>query len=224
MATSVTELFYVPCVSQNEMQRSRLQGRTNNEEAVMENVSENTQEAGRSPSQTPYVPLGMTRRDMLRHDPRYKPPVLATLMSIVPGLGQVYIGYYQQGFINVIVIAGLISLLAYYGISPYFKTFLAFFMAFYWLYNIVDAHRKSTFYNQALAGSGDTLDGEQLPGIRGSLAGALLMIVAGGIALSHTLFDLPIDWIERWWPMALILMGLYLLFQSLANKKKAGSR
>jgi hypothetical protein len=31
---------------------------------------------------------------------------------------------------------------------------------------------------------------------------------------------MPIEWIEDWWPVAPILMGAYLLYQSLANKKK----
>ena len=190
----------------------------------MENVSEGTREPGLGTGQPQYVPVGMIRRDMVRQDPRYKSPVLATLMSLVPGLGQIYIGYYQQGFLNIVVIAGLISLLAYYGISPYFKTFLALFMVFYWLYNVVDAYRKSTLYNQTLAGSSEILDGDQLPGMRGSLAGALLMIVAGIIALSNTLFELPLDWLERWWPAALIGLGLYLLFQSLVNRKKQANR
>jgi hypothetical protein len=190
----------------------------------MENVSEGTREQGQRIGQPQYGPVGMTRGDMARQDPRYKSPVLATLMSLVPGLGQIYIGYYQQGFLNIVVIAGLISLLAYYGINPYFKTFLALFMVFYWLYNVVDAYRKSTLYNQTLAGSGEALDGDQLPGMRGSLAGGLLMIVAGMIALSNTLFDLPLEWIERWWPAALILLGVYLLFQSLVSRKKQATR
>ena len=144
------------------------------------------------------------------------------MMSIVPGLGQVYTGYYQQGFISVIVIAGLISLLAYDGIDGNFKPFLAFFMVFYWLYNMVDAYRKSTFYNQALAGLGplDIPEGDQLPGMRGSLVGGVLLIIVGGVALGYTRFGLPIEWIQRWWPVSMILMGAYLLYQAIKNKQK----
>lgn len=192
------------------------------EEEAMENISENTPQPERGPGQPQYVPPGTPRKDFLRADSRYKSPVLATVMSLMPGLGQVYVGYYQQAFINIVVIAGLISLLAYYRTSPHLKPFLALFMAFYWLYNMVDASRKATFYNQALVGLGplEIPEGERLPGMRGSLLGGVLLIVVGGIALGYTRFGLPIEWIEDWWPAALILMGAYLLYQSLANKKK----
>jgi hypothetical protein len=188
----------------------------------MENIKENTSEPGQGSYQPHYAPPGTPRRDFAREDSRYKSPLLATLMSLVPGLGQVYVGYYQQGFINIIVIASLISLLAYYRVSGHFKPFLALFMIFYWLYNMVDAYRKSTFYNQALAGLGplEIPEGEQLPGTRGSLVGGVLLIIAGAIALGYTRFGMPIEWIEDWWPVAPILMGAYLLYQSLANKKK----
>jgi hypothetical protein len=188
----------------------------------MENTRENAQELGRDPGQPPYVPAGGMRRDVLRADSRYKSPVLAALMSAIPGLGQIYVGYYQQGFTNIIVIAGIISMLSYYGISHHIKPFLAVFMVFYWLYNLVDAYRRATFYNQALAGLGalELPEGEHLPGARGSLLGGALMLVVGGIALSHTLFDLPLDWIERWWPVALILMGVYLLYQSFSYSRR----
>ncbi len=186
----------------------------------MENLKDTAQEPGPVPGQRPYSTSGSLRKDFFRDDARYKSPALATLMSIMPGLGQIYIGYYQQGFINIAVIAALITLLA--NDMGKLNPFCALFMAFYWLYNMVDAARKATFYNQALAGLGplDLPEGERLPGTQGSLVGGALMIAVGGIALAHTRFGMPLDWVERWWPMALVLMGAYLLYQSIAHKEK----
>lgn len=186
----------------------------------MENVKDATQEPEPAPNQPQYVPAGMPRKDYLRDDTRYKSPALATLMSIMPGLGQIYVGYYQQGFINIVVVASLISLLAR-GIG-HLEPFCGLFLAFFWLYNMVDAGRKATFYNQALAGLGplSVPEGDRLPGAHGSLLGGTLMIIAGVLALAHTRFGMPLEWIERWWPMALVLMGVYLLCQSLVKKNK----
>ncbi len=186
----------------------------------MENLKDTPQEPGPVPSQPAYSPAGLARKDYFRDDVRYKSPALATLMSIMPGLGQIYVGYYQQGFINIIVIASLISLLAR-GVGN-LTPFVALFMAFYWLYNMVDAGRKATFYNQALSGIGplEFPEGASMPGTQGSLVGGVLLIVAGAIALANTRFGMPLDWIERWWPMALVLMGAWLLYQSVANKGK----
>ena len=140
----------------------------------------------------------------------------------MPGLGQIYIGYYQQGFTNIVVVATIISVLASIGEHSAITPFLGLFLAFFWLYNMVDAGRKATFYNQAVAGLGplQVPEGDELPGARGSLVGGVLMIVIGGIALAHTRFGLPLDWVERWWPMALVLMGGWLLFQSMIQKGK----
>ena len=48
--------------------------------------------------------LGVDPR--LAGDQRRKSPTLAALLSLMPGLGQVYVGYYQQGFIDIAVAAG----------------------------------------------------------------------------------------------------------------------
>jgi hypothetical protein len=188
----------------------------------MENINETASQPGRTAGQPQFAPRGIPGKDYFRNDARYKSRLLATLMSLMPGLGQIYVGYYQQGFINIIVIAGLISMLAYDGISGDLKPFLALFMAFYWMFNMVDAYRKAVFYNQALEGLGplELPEGEQFSGMRGSLLGGAVLIVIGAIALGHTRFGLPLAWIEHWWPAALILMGAYLLYQAIANKKK----
>ena len=188
----------------------------------MENINETTSQPGRMAGQPQYAPMGIPRKDIFRNDVRYKSRLLATLMSLMPGLGQIYVGYYQQGFINIIVIAGLICMLASDGILENLKPFLGLFLAFYWMFNMVDAYRKAIFYNQALEGLGplDLPEGEQFPGMRGSLLGGVVLIIIGVIALGYTRFGLPLAWIEHWWPAALILMGAYLLYQALANKKK----
>lgn len=189
---------------------------------AMENMNENASQPGRVLGPPQHVPMGMPRKDYFAEDARYKSRLLATLMSLVPGLGQIYVGYYQQGFINIIVIAGLISLLASEALGNSFTPFLAFFMVFYWLFNMVDAYRKAVFYNQALEGLGplDLPEGEQFSGLRGSLLGGVVLIIVGAIALGYTRFGLPLAWIQHWWPAALILMGVYLLYQALANRKK----
>jgi hypothetical protein len=161
------------------------------------------------------------RRDFF-DDPRRKSPILALLLSAMPGLGQIYVGYYQQGFLNAIIIASLIALLSsngVHGLEPLF----AIFMAFYWLYNIVDAWRRATFYNNALAGIGPaTLPQDDFGVItgRGTLAGGIVLIAVGAIALSNTLFHLPLYWLNDWWPVGLIAAGAWLAYPTFAAKGK----
>ena len=152
--------------------------------------------------------------------------MLAAFLSIVPGLGQVYVGYYRQGFVNVIVIGTLISLLApgprvHWPLTP----LLVFFLVFYWLYNLVDAARRASFYNQSLAGIAPTEIPRQfrMPESHGSLAGGLLLILAGIVIGSHTVFGYSLEWLQRWWPIAPILIGTYLVYQSIAERNRGGS-
>jgi hypothetical protein len=157
------------------------------------------------------------------NDPRRKSPALAAILSAMPGLGQVYVGYYQQGFANVLVVATLFLLLGsrIHALAPAF----AFFLAFFWLYNMIDAYRRAAFYNQALAGG--TVDAPpdiKLPKGQGSLIGGVALIAIGGLVLANTAFAVSLDWLEDWWPAALVLMGIYLVWASYAARQEAQSR
>lgn len=148
-------------------------------------------------------------------DPRQKSPFVAGLLSAIPGLGQVYVGYYQRGFVHALVVATLISLLAAEGLGP-LTPLASVFMAFFWLYNIVDAGRRASLYNQALAGVAeiDLPEDFKTPGFRGSVAGGVAIAALGLILLLHTRFGVSLDWVGEWWPAALILGGAYLVWKA----------
>ena len=116
--------------------------------------------------------------------------MLAILLSAMPGLGQVYVGYYDIAFKNILVICGLIALLAT-GAVPRLEPAVGLFMAFYWLHNLVDAGRRASFYNQALAGVRpmDLPEDMKAPQALGSLAGGILLIAVGLTLFANTMFD-----------------------------------
>jgi hypothetical protein len=152
------------------------------------------------------------RGDRFVDDPRKKSVMLAILLSAMPGLGQVYVGYYDLGFRNILVICGLIALLAT-GAVHRLEPVVAIFMAFYWLHNLVDAGRRASFYNQALGGLRpmDLPEDMKAPPRLGSLAGGILLIAAGLTLFANTMFDVPLDWIAQWWPLALVGAGAWLV-------------
>ncbi len=159
----------------------------------------------------------------LAGDPRRKSPGLAAMLSCMPGLGQIYIGYYLQGFIHIGVVGGIIVLLNSRGYAVHqFEPLLGLFLAFFWLYNIVDAYRRAAFCNQALAGLGavDIPDDMKLPKGGGSVAGGIALIAIGGLLFANTAFGVSLDWLEQWWPMGLVLLGAYLIYASAAAKRK----
>ncbi len=156
-------------------------------------------------------------------DSRRKSPALACILSLMPGLGQIYVGYYKLGFVHIGVFAATIMFLAAGDGASELHPPMAIFLAFFFLYNVVDAGRRAAFYNQALAGIGGfALPAEpSLPGPGGSIAGGVVLIVGGGLLLSSTVFGLPLDWLEQWWPLAPILGGAWLLLRGLQERAKS---
>ena len=165
-------------------------------------------------------PPGWTYTPPRVTDPRRKQPLLACFLSLMPGLGQIYVGYYRRGFVHAIVVCTLITLLssgAVMGAEPLFGVFLAFF----WLYNIIDAGRRAALYNLALDGIAkiDLPEDVGTIGVRGSIGGGLLLVVLGAVALSHTLYGFSLRWVQDYWPLLPIGMGVYLLVKGVMDRK-----
>ena len=109
---------------------------------------------------------------------------------------------------------------------------IGLFLAFFWLYNIVDAVRRASLYNQALAGLRAMDLPDDLPATTnlwpvkaGSLGGGIGLVVAGLLLFSHTMFNWSLRWVADWWPMGLVAVGAWLIYEDLqARAAKAGRR
>jgi hypothetical protein len=172
--------------------------------------------------QTPaYVQAAPTPPPLVRlRDSRSKSPALAAVLSMMPGLGQVYVGYYQRGFVHAAVIASLITILSSGAVERLTPLF-ALFMAFFWLYNIIDAARRAALYNDALAGnpSIELPQDFKAPGFRGSIIGGASLIAIGFILLLNTRFEISLDWLEEWWPAAPMIFGAYLVIRAIQERR-----
>ncbi|MDP1930747.1 MAG: DUF5668 domain-containing protein [Gammaproteobacteria bacterium] len=157
-------------------------------------------------------------------DPRRKTIFLTVLLSLMPGLGHTYVGYYQRGFIHFAVFGSTIALASsgqMEGLAPLFATFIPFF----WFFNQIDAVRRATFYNLSLEGVEDMPLPDEMngPALGGSYVGGVALLIGGGVALSNTLFNLPLDWLEDWWPMAPIALGAYLVYRARMDETSGSS-
>ena len=164
------------------------------------------------------------RRDRFVDDPRKKSVMLAMLLSVMPGLGQVYVGYYNLAFRNILVICGLIAILAT-GDMDDLEPVVGLFVAFYWLHNIVDAGRRASFYNQALAGLRpmDLPEDIKMPQPLGSLVGGVVLIAVGSMLFAHTMFRVPLDWLAQWWPLGVVGAGAWLIYADWRAKSAVGA-
>ena len=141
----------------------------------------------------------------------YKSSALATWLSLFPGLGQAYVGYYQLGFSYAMIMALTILTLSHNVLAPLFGPLLAFF----WIFNLIDANRRANNFNRILEGleSTDTPPDFDLPSMKGNMPVGVILVIAGILILLDLNFDVSLDWIENWWPVGLIGLGGWLVFK-----------
>ena len=151
-------------------------------------------------------------------DPRRKSPRLAAFLSFVPGVGQVYTGYYVRGFV---MAASFLFLLLFAANAPrYMEPIPGFAVFFLWLFNVIDSGRMAALYNHALAGTSEIQVPEdfRMPSMGGSVGGGALLVLFGLLALSNTLFGLSLEWLEYWWPIFPIGLGGYLVVRGVLDR------
>jgi len=151
-------------------------------------------------------------------DPRDKSPRIAAALSAVPGLGQIYIGYYVRGFVTFATFLLLIYManITFGNVAPMF----GFAAGFLWLFNVIDAGRTAALYNHSIAGAQSIQlpDNFTMPATGGSLVGGVMLALFGAIALTNTALGFSLDWLEAWWPIFPLALGIYLIMGSMKDR------
>ncbi|HOX27104.1 MAG TPA: hypothetical protein PLL30_15400 [Candidatus Krumholzibacteria bacterium] len=161
-----------------------------------------------------------------RRDLPYKIPFLAGFLSgVFPGVGQLYVGYYRHAITLALILAGIITVLAggdVRGIEP----LLGLGIGFTWVYAIIDAVRRAQAVNRALDGFGSEALPEtiELPGTGGSMFGGVLLVILGLLLVAHTRFEFDLSWLEEWWPLGLVGLGIWLIWKARQEKSAKAAR
>jgi len=146
-----------------------------------------------------------------------KNPILAGVLSLFPGMGHIYNGLYMRGTTFFLVIASLIGITAE-GNHPLFGTAIAFF----WLFNVIDAYRQATLINYGYAQDLGLLDMPKRPraGQGGVLAGILLSLI-GLTAIADRYLAIRLEWIFDLWPFVLVAIGAWLIVSAIRDRQRA---
>lgn len=150
-------------------------------------------------------------------DPLAKSPGLALFLSILfPGLGHIYVGAYDRALM---VIGGIgVSIWAIVHSEGRLWP-LAFAIAFAYFFSIFDAYREAQIANLA----GEELPKPQRQGDGRLMFGVFLTVVASiVIADNFGLFD--VRWVYDWWPVFVLLIGVYFIGSWIFEKMKAAGR
>nr|MEE4266420.1 hypothetical protein [Candidatus Krumholzibacteria bacterium] len=146
---------------------------------------------------------------------RQKSPMLATLLSLFPGLGQVYTGYYHTGFMFALTVTGIIFILNT-SAGNFLAPFLGPFMAFFWIFNMIDANRRAQHYNRVLSGMAveEIPEDFQTAGGKGSMPAGIALVVIGTLIVLDLNFGVSLSWLKDWWPLGLIGLGGWLILKA----------
>jgi TM2 domain-containing membrane protein YozV len=139
-----------------------------------------------------------------------KNPTLALVLSLFPGLGQVYNGQPAKAF--VFFAAWVTGIYGTAEISPFP---FAFLIPFAYLYNLVDAYRSAASINARYLGGGP-IEEEESPE---SPAWGGTLVVLGVVLLAHNLGWINLAAVERYWPVFLIVGGVVLVYGSMKKRK-----
>jgi len=137
-----------------------------------------------------------------------KAPGLAAFFSLLPGLGHVYLGMLQRGVAFLAAFLGSIWLADHADLS-------GVVVAFVFFYGMIDA------YQLASSPPGEPSPATPTAARRaGNLAVGLVLVLFGSLALYNNFYPLDLSFLADWWPLALIVFGLWLLFADLRSRKQ----
>jgi hypothetical protein len=144
-------------------------------------------------------------------------PGLAAVLSIVPGLpiGQLY----GEAFERAVMIAAafwLLILAAVQGALP--VTLVVFASIFIWIYSMFDAYRQAHLVN--LGGTEPTPKSRSKG--EGRLMFGIFLAVVGGLLLVENLGLFDLYWLRDWWPVLVLLIGFYLIFDAVRERARRG--
>lgn len=138
--------------------------------------------------------------------PGGRSPGLALFLSFVfPGAGQLYNGQAAKAFAFFFALVSAIYLTAQVDPMPF-----AFMIPFVIIYNLIDAWKSANLLNLRAAG-GQAVDED--PGFESPAWGGGL-IALGLLLLANNLGWLRLSALQRYWPVLLILLGVWFLAQA----------
>ena len=144
--------------------------------------------------------------------PPYKSSALATWLSIVPGLGFIYLGLYLKGIAIFAAWIALTNLSHSFddGFSPLIS------IAFY-VFQLVYTNQEAKRLNRLKSGATEM---EKEKKEEGSLLWGSVIVIIGVLFLIHN-FGFDLSWIVDFWPLIIIGLGAQLIWNSLKKEKAA---
>ncbi len=145
--------------------------------------------------------------------PFRRSPGLALVLSFFPGLGHLYLGMYQRAF--GVFLAFAISI----WLAEHAE--LGILVAFVWFFAVIDSYRQAQLLNAGMVAE-PVMAAEQRAKTRrrGSLGFGVFLLVVGVVLLYNQFNPIDFAFLEEWWPLLLVLGGIYLVGAHFREKRR----
>jgi len=139
-------------------------------------------------------------------------PGLAATLGIIPGLGAVYNGQYLKALIHVLIFAGLIAALSS-DLPDAYNAFLGIALGCFYFYMPIEAYRTAQARKKGEPEPANLIEGPDRKPI-----GAFVLIGIGILVLLANFGLLQREWFSKSWPVGLILIGGWILWDRLHKR------
>jgi hypothetical protein len=161
-----------------------------------------------APNQPPYPPPAQPNAN-------HRTPFLAGALSVVPGLGNIYNGLYQRGFLFFLVVTGIFAMAVQHE-GPELALLIPTMM-FFWLFNIFDAYRQAIFINHGYTSATPTEMPQSSSG--GSLALGVAVFLVGLYGLLREVLDFDFTILLDYWYLGFLAFGAWSIYRALRAEK-----
>jgi TM2 domain-containing membrane protein YozV len=171
------------------------------------------------PSQ-PYTPYSAPPQNIPPADAGAH-PTLALILGFIPGVGAIYNGQYAKGLIHVVVFGLLVSLASSHVGA--FEPLVGLLIAAWVFYMAFEAFHTARNRRQGASVEEFSSLFDVRPTHGRFPAGAILLIALGFILLLDTPAIISMETLERYWPVGLIVCGIYMLWARVTPRSRAVS-
>ncbi|HQR66657.1 MAG TPA: DUF5668 domain-containing protein, partial [Thermoanaerobaculia bacterium] len=147
--------------------------------------------------------------------PQAKNPAAAGFLSVIPGLGHVYLGLYQRAVIFFAVWV-VVMTVAPHGPGP-----AGLMIPFWWFFVLIDAVRQAKAINATGAPESNLLPNEKPMNFSGSLTFGIFLVLVGLFFLLDRYFRIDLSFLFDFWPVLLIAFGAWQIWAYWKAKQPA---
>jgi hypothetical protein len=143
-----------------------------------------------------------------------KSPALAGVLSLLPGVGHIYLGLYQRAVVFFAIWVFTLAI-ADHGPGP-----MGVLIPFWMFFVLIDAVRQAKAINATGAAESNIVAKEIALKAGGNLAFGIFLILFGAFFLLDRLVTIDLSFLLDWWPALIIAFGAWQVFSYYKTKQQ----